>query len=544
VISGKKSKSGKVLFANDTHIGFSQPSVWYEAHIETPNLKLYGNFLAGIPFPIIGHTIHHAWGLTIFPNDAMDLYAETIKGNQVLYKNEWTNMSQRTEIIRVKNEEDHSFQVTSTPHGPIISDLKKFDNQFENPVAMYWVSNVVTDQKMEALWTLATATRFDELENASRLIDAPGLNIMYGDAEGNIGWIGAAKLIKRPPHVNSKIVLDGASGDNDPLGFYSFSNNPRNINPESGFVYSANNAPETDTSISIPGYYYSGTRAHVISNAISPKNDWDIEAMKTLVMNDQSPFYPENVRIIASLVSTSTDEEREALSTLSNWDGGHGMNELGPTIYYKLLYHILQKSWADEMGTDQFEQFLTTPVYLRAVRSFLKNDSSLWWDHILTEKKETRKDVFSEAFSQTVQELINQFGTNVQNWKWGNVHFIEHPHPMGKVKPLDRLFNVGPFPVAGGEEVINKMAFTLNSSGIYTTRSGPAMRILVDFADVENSISINPTGQSGYFGDSHYSDQSQMFIDGTFRKQMMKKDEIKNTQQGIWKFTGEKNTVN
>jgi penicillin amidase len=115
---------------------------------------------------------------------------------------------------------------------------------------------------------------------------------------------------------------------------------------------------------------------------------------------------------------------------------------------------------------------------------------------------------------------------------------------MGKVKPLDRLFNVGPFPVAGGEEVINKMAFTLNSSGIYTTRSGPAMRILVDFADVENSISINPTGQSGYFGDSHYSDQSQMFIDGTFRKQMMKKDEIKNTQQGIWKFTGEKNTVN
>jgi penicillin amidase len=45
VISGKKTKSGKPILANDTHIAFSQPSVWYEAHLECPTFKTYGNFL-------------------------------------------------------------------------------------------------------------------------------------------------------------------------------------------------------------------------------------------------------------------------------------------------------------------------------------------------------------------------------------------------------------------------------------------------------------------------------------------------------------------
>ena len=42
VVSPKKTSTGKVVFANDPHIGFSQPAVWFEAHISTPNYEMYG----------------------------------------------------------------------------------------------------------------------------------------------------------------------------------------------------------------------------------------------------------------------------------------------------------------------------------------------------------------------------------------------------------------------------------------------------------------------------------------------------------------------
>ena len=536
VISGKKTKSGKVLFANDTHIGFAQPSIWYEAHIETPDLKLYGNYMAGIPYPLIGHNMHHSWGLTIFPTDALDLYKETIKNNSSIYKGVWTELETREETIKVKGKDDIIFTVSSTPHGPVITDLDKFSDSFENPVSMWWVANKVTDQKLHAIAILSKSNKFEDLEKASALIDSPGLNIMYGDIEGNIGWFGSAKLIKRPNHVNSKIVLDGASGKDEPLGFYDFKFNPKSINPESGFVYSANNQPDSVNGKLYPGYYYAGARAKVISKTIASKNDWDIESMKQLVLTNKSPIYPDNIKVITKNISPKSETETEALTILRNWDGQHQLSNIAPTIYYKFIYHILNKTMMDEIGENRFNLYLSTPVYLRTIGPLIRNPTSPWWDNTLTDEKETREQIFAEAFTQTIQELTNQFNADAKTWTWDKVHFVEHPHPIGRKKPMNLLFNVGPISAPGGEEVINKIAFTLNASGIYKARSGPAMRILLDFDDIENSISVNPSGQSGYFMNPHYDDQAQMFVDGKFRKQKMNTKDIQNKKTGVWTF--------
>jgi len=537
VISGKKTKSGKVLFANDTHIGFSQPSIWHEAHIETPDLKLYGNFLAGIPYPLVAHNMHHSWGLTIFPADALDLFKETIKNDRSIYKGVWTDLTKREETILVKGKEPYTFTVTSTPHGPIITNLDKFADSFDDPISMWWVANNVTDQKLQAIALLATSNKFEDLENASKLIDSPGLNIMYGDIEGNIGWFGAAKLVKRPSHVNSKVVLDGASGKDDPLGFYDFKFNPQNINPETGYVYSANNQPDSVNGYLYPGYYYRGARAQVISETIAKRNDWDIEAMKKLVMTNKSPIYPGFIKIITQNIKGTTTTEKEALDILKNWNGEHQLSNIAPTIYYKLIFHILHNTLGDEIGEKRFDVFLSNLTHLRAIPSLIENPNSPWWNNVTTDKVETRDDIFKLSFTQTVNELIEQFNSNATNWTWDKVHFVEHPHPIGRKEPFNLLFNVGPIPSPGGEEVINKIAFTLNGDGMYIARSGPAMRILMDFDDIENSISINPTGESGNVMDPHYNDQAQMFVNGEFRKQKMNKQEIESEKIGVWIFT-------
>ena len=536
VIGGSKTKSGKVLFANDTHIGFTQPSIWYEAHIKTPDLNLYGNFLAGIPYPIIGHNLHHSWGLTIFPADQMDLYNETIKDNKVLYKNEWQEIETREEQILVKGQDPVNFTVNITPHGPIISDLDKLKNNVSNPVSLFWVANNTTDKKLNSLEAFATTNSLAALEKGVAQIDVPGLNVMYGDVEGNIGWFGAAFLIKRQAHVNPFIFLDGATGNDESLGFYDFSENPKSINPKSGFVYSANNQPDSVNGFMYPGYYFSGERAKRIHRAIAAKDDWDIDAMKKLVMVDQSLTYPKNVKEIIKYIKIKTEEEREALSVLMIWDGQHQLEDIGPTIYYKLIYHILHKAWADELGEERFDLLMHTPLYLHAVTPFLHNINSPWWDDVSTPEKETRADILNAAFTQSYNELNTQLGSNISEWKWERVHFLKHPHPLGKIEALDKYFSVGPFPAAGGEEVINKISFWLNPEGDYTSKSGPAMRILLDFNDIENSLSINPTGQSGYFLSPHYQDQAQMFLNGEFRKQKMNKEDVEENKVGVWVF--------
>ena len=131
------------------------------------------------------------------------------------------------------------------------------------------------------------------------------------------------------------------------------------------------------------------------------------------------------------------------------------------------------------------------------------------------------------AFEQSIDELEKQLGKNIDEWKWSKVHILEHVHPIGRSgAPMDKIFNVGPFNVMGGNQVINNIDFNYNASGIYEATYGPSMRILLDFADIDNSISVLPTGQSGRLLSKHYDDQAEMYNTGKFRKQMMNRNEI------------------
>ncbi|MEL6275191.1 MAG: penicillin acylase family protein, partial [Bacteroidota bacterium] len=143
------------------------------------------------------------------------------------------------------------------------------------------------------------------------------------------------------------------------------------------------------------------------------------------------------------------------------------------------------------------------------------------------EKQETRADIITAAFQQTISELEAQLGNNMTDWHWEKVHKIVHPHTLGRVPSLAPYFNVGPIPINGSMEVINNLNFKLNGEGEYTVTSGPAKRRIVDFSDLDHSISVLPSGQSGNVMSPHYDDQAQLFADGKFRLQKMNAEEIK-----------------
>tara|TARA_Y100000782_G_C10188738_1_gene268857 strand:- start:3349 stop:5730 length:2382 start_codon:yes stop_codon:yes gene_type:complete len=526
VVSGNKTKSGKVLFSNDAHIGYAQPSVWFEAHLKTPDLNLYGNFLAGFPYPLIGHTNHHSWGLTMFLNDDLDLYRETIKEDSVLYKGKWTALEKRMEVIPVKGAENDTIEIITTPHGPIMNNVSKL-LQETPPVAMSWT---FIDTPMEALqvaYGFSFSKSMEEFYNAASRLSAPGLNVMYGDVDNNIGWWATAQLKIRPEHVHSKVILDGASGNDDILGYYTYEQNPHDINPERGYVYSANNQSLMPDSSLYPGYYYAGARGYAISRALEQKDDWDIDANKALITSSTSPVFPGNVNLLTKYIAPETELEKSALDIVQSWSGAHDTDNIAPTIYYKWIYYVLQEGMEDDLGETDFQNFLSTMMYLRSVPTLLQNDSSIWWDIQSTEQRETLADISQIAWKKAITKLTGDWGDNIHQWTWGKVHVVEHVHPFTQSAPfLSDFLNVGTYPLSGGEEVIDKESFRLSDDKIIYTKAGPSMRIIIDFADLENSVSVIPTGQSGNPFSPFYRNQAQLFVNHQFRSQMMHADTI------------------
>jgi penicillin amidase len=538
VISGSRTKSGKVLFNNDTHIGFSAPSVWFEAHLEYPGFSFYGNHLAGVPFGLVGHSRHHSIGLTMFENDDQDFFEEKLNPsnpNEILIGDSIFPITSRKELIRVKGQEPVEIEIRETIHGPILNSVvPEIGGLTTNPVASWWVYVLEPTRALEAIFKMNHANTIQDVADAASLIHAPGLNIMYGDSVGNIAWWAAAKLPIRGEKVHSKIFADGADPAAQPKGWYPFTDNPQSINPEIGFVASANNQPDSmRNSVFFPGYYYPGERWNRIAKTITTRDDWDQESIQELQLETVNELSPKNGQFLLSHIRQEDfSDYSDALESVQNWDGVHELSSTAPTVYYKWLYHTLRLAMADELGEDGFGAYLETFMMIRSTRHFLTHEDNRWWDTKTTEAKETREQIITQALKTTLSELETQFGKDASDWEWEKAVTVEHPHPLGSQKPLDKIFNVKTDPVEANEEAVNKLAFKLNGEGIYKVTSGPAMRIILDFADVEGSVSVLPTGNSGNRFSKHYADQKELYAKGKYRPQLMNGAEIKENAKG------------
>jgi penicillin amidase len=65
---------------------------------------------------------------------------------------------------------------------------------------------------------------------------------------------------------------------------------------------------------------------------------------------------------------------------------------------------------------------------------------------------------------------------------------------------------------------------------MYRIVAGPSTRRVIDFSDIENSVSILPTGQSGNIFSDHYDDQAQKFIDGEFVRMELNQNKIEKSE--------------
>ncbi|WP_445382058.1 penicillin acylase family protein [Robiginitalea sp. IMCC43444] len=539
VIAPQKTKNNSVILANDPHIGFAQPSVWYEAHLVAPGYEKYGYHLAGIPFPMLGHDRNMAYGLTMFENDDLDFFTETRHpqdSNRYRSGEQWIPFEEVHKKIAVKDADTVSFTYKRTSRGPVVNSIS---DQMKDmpPVSMAWVYTQGENRVMDALYGISHSKGMSDFESAVEDIHAPGLNVMYGDRNGNVAWWAAARLYRFPDSISTKMLIP--SDVSSAKRAVPFEENPRAVNPPWGYVYSANNQPDSTAAGFMPGYYLPENRAKRIVQLLEARDDWDREGVKQMITDNTSSVNPQLVADLAREIKVAelSDAEIECLDILNSWKGDYPLNSKEAVVFHRWVYFFAEASLSDEMGPEVFQAFLGTHLFKRMLARLAAMGPSLWWDDIRTpERIETKSELVISSFKKARNSVDRDFGPDTSKWNWGRVHTLEHQHPIGQIAALRSFFNVGPFPVEGSREVINNMAFPYDSTGFYKVNSGPSTRRVIDFSDIEQSVSILPTGQSGNPFSPHYSDQAERYNRGEFRKMLMNGEEIRTNSKSLLIF--------
>ncbi len=530
VVAGSRTKSGKPLLAGDPHIRFSAPSVWYEAQLSAPGFDLYGHYQALMPFASLGLNSHFGWSITMFQNDDLDLIAEKVNPdnpNQVWYRGNWVDMVTSEQQIAVKGQAPVTLVLRQSPHGPIVNDaLGKSIGK--TPIAMWWGFLESENPILEGFYQLNRADTLAKARSAAAKVQAPGLNIVWANAKGDIAWWAAAQLPKRPAGVRPWFILDGGSAEADKDGFHPFSANPQEENPARGYIVSANFQPVSPVGIEIPGYYNLADRGQQLNRELSDKTiKWDLEASKQLQLGTTTAYGP---RLLAPLLPvlremTSDAAELKMIEQLAQWKGDYPLDSTRATLFNQFLFNLADATMRDELGTDFFETLLSTRVIDAALPRLAADAHSPWWDNRNTLGKETRADTVKLAWQASLAHLRTTLGGDAAQWQWGKAHTLTHGHPLGQQKPLDRVFNVGPFAAPGSHEVPNNLSSKIGPAP-WPVTYGPSTRRLIDFADPAHSLTVNPVGQSGVPLDKHFEDQAEGYIEGVYFQAYLNDEEV------------------
>ena len=530
VVAGSRTQSGKPLLAGDPHIRFSAPSVWYEAQLSAPGFELYGHYQALMPFASLGMNHDFGWSITMFQNDDLDLISEKVNPdnpNQVWYRGKWVDMTTSEQQIAVKGQAPVTLVLRQSPHGPIVNDALG-SGVGKTPIAMWWAFLESQNPILEGFYQLNRADTLAKARGAAAKIQAPGLNVVWANAKGDIGWWAAAQLPKRPAGVRPWFILDGSTAEADKDGFYPFSANPQEENPARGYIVSANFQPVSPTGMEIPGYYNLADRGQQLNRQLSDKAiKWDLENSQKLQLGTTTAYGP---RLLAPLLPVlrevvSDPAELKLVEQLAQWKGDYPIDSTSATLFNQFLFNLTDATMRDELGNDFFETLLSTRVIDAALPRLVASADSPWWDNRSTLGKETRADTVKAAWQSSLAHLKSTLGADSSQWQWGSAHTLTHGHPLGQQKPLDLFFNVGPFAAPGSHEVPNNLSAKIGPAP-WPVTYGPSTRRLIDFADPAHSLTINPVGQSGVLFDSHYDDQAEAYVEGMYFQAHLNEEEV------------------
>ncbi len=583
VIAGSRTSSGLPILANDVHLDVSMPSLWYMQTMiveDGTELPLRGMTFPGVPGIVIGDNGRIAWGITDMGDDVQDLCVERVdprnpdrysvgggadpgvpegEGSEV-----WIPMEIRMEEIRVRDrEEPFPLRVRSTRNGPVISDygswtaMRTFLSDPERglPGGLFLGELSLRriggepGELLRSILLMNRARNFREFRQALALWNAPAMNFVYADTEGNTGFQAAGRIPIRT-RGNGTLPIPGWDNGYRWKGFVPFEELPWNLNPSKGYLVAANNPVASGRYAHLLGTDTSfGFRARRIveliesvSGGIGPA---DVRRMQGDVL-DRSALriiraigevdVPAAVREDAerkarwdredagdgsgALEDTGTIRERiagieEGRKLLTSWDGNLRVRSAAAALFGFVWIELVEALFRDQYPPDRWPP--RDQERLRnSVLALLEEPGNPWWDdRNTTEVREGPGRILGRALVAGYDETVERLGEDVRRWRWGRLHRIEFRSPtLGEsgIAVVERLFNPGPYPMPGGFDQVNVAGWSLDEP--FRVRHIPTARFVFDAADPGTAWFMLAPGQSGHPLSPHYDDLVDLWRTG------------------------------
>lgn len=560
VVDGEHSTTGKPIIANDPHLGFTQPSKWYEMHLKAPGFDVAGVTLPGMPLVVIGHNKSIAWAFTNVMADDADFFVETVDpDNPQLYEydGQWQQMDQRQEIIKVRNAKPETLMVLSTRHGPIVSDIHPLGlHDQSHALSMEWTGFMLSDE-VGALLQIDTAKDWNEFSAGIGKFHVPGQNIVYADTAGNIGYRPAVKIPVRNSG-SGNIPVPGNTARYEWIGYREPLDLPYLYNPDEGFIATANNKVinEERYQYHISNLYEPPSRIERIRELLKSKDKHSVSDFAHYQMDYLSPHASDVTPYFIQAFSNTQVSDRylqEAISHLTNWDYTMDQQSIAASVFNMAFLHLIYNLYHDEMGDTllvQYAGLANAPI--RNISWLLDRPYDTWWDNVETEGIETRDIILRESLAEAVEWLHKRYGRSMINWQWGRLHQAEFPHIIGEANKLvDAFFgfNVGPFEIGGSGTTVNAGAYEfppvlksisqsawkdsidhlpgISTTNLFQNTLGPSMRQITDMANLDDAKSVIYSGQSGHPFNPHYQDQTELWRTGKYHTLPLSEDAIR-----------------
>ncbi len=507
-VDGSRSETGGPLLANDPHLGYSAPILWYLVQVSAPGLAVTGATAPGVPFVLLGHDARVAWGFTSAETDTEDLFVEKIDPtdpDRYLAPGGPRPFVTRRETIKVRDAKPVTLEVRATRHGPVVSSLAPgLAHSIVPPghaIALAATALRPIDRTPEAIWRLDHTRRGADVAAALRLMDLPAQNVAYADADGHIGMV-TAGLEPIRKSGDGLAPMPGWTGAYDWNGFVPFDALPHRLDPPSHRLVNANDAPAAHASPYFLGRYWGPAfRAQRIRHLLDAKSRQNVATMEA-IQGDVVSDMARDLKPLMLTISPIDPRAREAVALLRGWDGTMDADRSEPLIFVAWLDALVRRIAADEMGP-AFESW--RGLHPRFVRRVLTRDTS-WCDDVKTKPVETCHDQLDAALDDALAALRKIEGHDIADWRWGDRHMAQFRHvPFGYVPVLRRLFDVS-VPIGGGDYTIDRAAMALAGPTPFAAVHGPGFRAVYDLADLERSRFVIATGQSGNPFSRHYDD--------------------------------------
>ena len=524
VISGERTVSGKPLLANDPHLGLGTPAIWFYAHLKSPEQNVIGATLPGMPLVVLGHNSHVAWGFTNTGPDVQDLYLEKINpSNPLQYQTPdgWQAFVSRQETIRVKGKPDVVHTVRSTRHGPVLSDAQSAHADIIDTskfvLALRWAALDEDNRTLMAGIRGSQAKTINDFFEAFKDYHSPMQNVVVADDQGRIAYkaIGKVPVRKADNDLMGMAPAPGWDAKYDWAGWLPMEQTPEDLG-QKGWIATANQR------ITPEGYphflgqdWVAPHRMDRITQMIEAKPQHDIESMKTM-QNDVLSLSTQRLMPHLLAAQSSHALAPAAMKVLQSFNGEMKAEEAAPLIF---------AFWADELTRALVEPQLGKELFKaqygkRHFRSFLE-DTMDKQDGFWCAPKSCA-DQSSEAFTRALERLSKDQGKDVAHWQWGKAHMAISSHrPLGQSPFLAKWLDVVE-PSPGDPFTVNVGTYWLNETHEpFASRHAPSMRAIYDLSDLQNSLFIYQTGQSGVIGSERYKDMSQEWATGQYRPLQM-----------------------